>query len=179
MLFISDWEGEPPGEPFFEYDGHKPVLMVNNCKHQNAAHQEVRPPIFGFALAFSDSPSHFRIRPRIFGFALAFSDSPSHFRIRPHDFGLQIKFRSIHGFYNRWPPSIIIITEAIIQAFDRPATTAASSHSRRSLGYLVNRIVNRPFDRLAFRPFEFHRDRHAPCRANFGKRKRYRSAVVG
>ncbi len=152
-------EGAPNGEPLFGNVGYKADLMVNNRKHQNAAHQEVRPPIFGFALAFSGSPSHFRIRP--------------------HDFGLQIKFRSIHGFYNRWPPSIIIITEAIIQAFDRPATTAASSHSRRSLGYLVNRIVNRPFDRLAFRPFEFHRDRHAPCRANFGKRKRYRSAVVG
>ena len=42
------WEGEPPGEPLLENSGEDVVFSVNNHKHNNAAHQEVRPPIFGF-----------------------------------------------------------------------------------------------------------------------------------
>jgi hypothetical protein len=56
-----DFEGAPNGEPFFGNAGHKPVLVINNHKHQNAAYQEVRPPIFGFALPFSGSPPNFGI----------------------------------------------------------------------------------------------------------------------
>ena len=60
-------EGAPNGEPLFGNVGYKADLMVNNRNHQNAAHQEVRPPIFGFALAFSGSPPNFGIVLGLFG----------------------------------------------------------------------------------------------------------------
>ena len=50
MSDYSDWEGEPPGEPLLVNSGVQADLSVNNRKHNNAAHQEVRPPNFGFAL---------------------------------------------------------------------------------------------------------------------------------
>ncbi len=43
-----NWEGEPPGDPLFVNSVEEAVFSVNNLKHQNAAHQEVRPPNFGF-----------------------------------------------------------------------------------------------------------------------------------
>jgi hypothetical protein len=51
LLFV--WEGEPPGEPLFVTDGDDTVLSVSDRKHHNTAHQEVRPPNFGFDIPLS------------------------------------------------------------------------------------------------------------------------------
>jgi hypothetical protein len=73
MFAISVWEGEPPVGPLFVNSGDEAVFTVNNIKHNNAAHQEVRPHNILIALPISGSPSQYLDRPPNFGFALTIS----------------------------------------------------------------------------------------------------------
>ncbi len=96
LFFINTfWEGEPPGGPLFYKHLLGGRFSFNNIKHENMAHQEVRPPNYGFAPLISGPrrqlwvrPADFGIASPIYGFAPPISGSRRPLWVRPADFGI-------------------------------------------------------------------------------------------